>query len=213
MLELAPITVMIGLDWTELNDFRKRTDLPEIFWITQTMIEDDRPHTLSASEILAEGEYTRLKEVVGARALDSRLFSTSRIGWLANGVIRWLDMRDWINHAAKIVDDGDKKTIFLEYPEAFLHPQLHLEVGQSIADLWLTTGRRFLVETHSENLILRLRKLVSKGVLKPEDLLILYFAGAGEPIEIRVTADGFLTPGLPMEFFGSSILEALDFMP
>ncbi|MDG4828136.1 AAA family ATPase [Solwaraspora sp. WMMD1047] len=62
----------------------------------------------------------------------------------------------------------------VEAPEAHLHPAAHAE----LADLYLAvareTGTRLLVETHSETLLLRLRRRVAEGAngISPEDIAI-----------------------------------------
>lgn len=119
--------------------------------------------------------------------------------------------------------NGMKKgdTLIIEHPELYLHPSKHLELGSLFSDLWTQKGIRSLIETHSENLILRLRKLVSKSLLNPSDVAINYFHidEDSKSIEIRqlyFTADGSYTwdkekhKGLPMYFFGSDLVEALE---
>jgi AAA ATPase domain len=58
----------------------------------------------------------------------------------------------------------------IEEPEMHLHPGAHAE----LADLYLRTARetgtRFLVETHSETLLLRLRRRVAEGDCRPDEV-------------------------------------------
>jgi predicted ATPase len=60
------------------------------------------------------------------------------------------------------VGSGQPSLQIIEEPEAHLHPAAHAE----LADLYLatakTTGTRFLVETHSETLLLRLRRRIAE---------------------------------------------------
>jgi predicted ATPase len=72
--------------------------------------------------------------------------------------------------------------ILVEQPELHLHPDLQAK----LADFFLTVtsgskGRvKFVVESHSEYLITRLRLLVARGDFGREDLSILFFeAGQG----------------------------------
>ena len=79
-----------------------------------------------------------------------------------------------------------------------------------------------LIETHSPNILLRLRRLVKKGILSPDDISVAYFTveevrgdrRASFPAvvvkNLDVNPDGSLTRGLPMEFFGADVLEALE---
>jgi hypothetical protein len=113
--------------------------------------------------------------------------------------------------------------LIVEQPEAQLHPTAQLDMGDFFAELWNDRKVPSLIETHSSNIILRLRKLISKGQLEASDVSIAYFTldkragkrgGAHTAVVVRnidVNPDGSLEKGLPMEFFGADIEEALDF--
>jgi hypothetical protein len=112
--------------------------------------------------------------------------------------------------------------LIVEQPEAQLHPTAQLEMGSYFAELWKEHGVPSLIETHSGNILLRLRNLVAHGMLRPEDVSIAYFtiedvkeknkppfkSVAVKNLDIR--PDGSLEKGLPMEFFGADIVEALN---
>jgi energy-coupling factor transporter ATP-binding protein EcfA2 len=113
--------------------------------------------------------------------------------------------------------------LVVEQPEAQLHPTAQLEMGSFFAELWNEKKVPSLIETHSANILLRLRKLISKGDLKAEDISVAFFTldsiagkrgGAHTAVVVKnldVNPDGSLEKGLPMEFFGGDILEALEF--
>lgn len=65
--------------------------------------------------------------------------------------------------------------IVLEQPELHLHPAAHGELGelfvQSVID---DSNKKYLIETHSQNLILRIRSLVASGHI-PSSHVVLYF--------------------------------------
>ncbi|OYU45342.1 MAG: hypothetical protein CFE44_07985, partial [Burkholderiales bacterium PBB4] len=112
------------------------------------------------------------------------------------------------------------ETLMVEQPEAQIHPTAQLELGSFFADLWNERGIPSIVETHSSNILLRLRKLISQGKLEPEDVSIAYFtteqSGSAETAKVvvrnlSIEPDGSVEQGLPMEFFGADILESLDF--
>ncbi|NEB70011.1 DUF3696 domain-containing protein [Streptomyces fulvissimus] len=66
----------------------------------------------------------------------------------------------------------------IEEPELHLHPSAHA----LLADLYLAAARepgvRFLIETHSETLLLRLRRRVAEG-LSPDNIAIYYVENNG----------------------------------
>lgn len=62
----------------------------------------------------------------------------------------------------------------VEQPELHLHPGAH----GAIADLYIDAAKqgtsRFIVETHSENLILRIRRRIAERTLSPEDVALYW---------------------------------------
>lgn len=103
--------------------------------------------------------------------------------------------------------------MMVEEPEAQLHPTAQLELGSYFADLWKKRKVGSIIETHSGNILLRLRRLIAKGDLKPEDVSVAFFDNeAGKPIvkNLDIDSDGAMQEGLPMEFFGADIIEGLE---
>lgn len=105
--------------------------------------------------------------------------------------------------------------LMIEQPEAQLHPTAQLELGSFFANLWKKRKVGSIIETHSDNILLRLRRLVAKGDLSTEDVSVAYFANDEEkgnmPIikNLDINKDGFMEKGLPMEFFGKNLDEVL----
>jgi len=94
----------------------------------------------------------------------------------------------------------------VEQPELHLHPRLHAELASLLVDA--TRGDRptqVIAETHSENLVLRVQKLVRDGQVSPEDVSIVYVGsseGIGSWIQpIRMDDRGELIDEWPGGFF------------
>jgi len=69
----------------------------------------------------------------------------------------------------------DKTLIIIEEPETHLHPAAHGNLAERFVESFLIDGNKnYLLETHSQNFILRLRRLVAQKKLKKEDLAIYY---------------------------------------
>ncbi len=65
--------------------------------------------------------------------------------------------------------------VIIEEPETHLHPAAHALLAQRFAESYLEdTNKQYLIETHSQNFVLRLRRMVAEGTLKPEDIAIYY---------------------------------------
>jgi predicted ATPase len=102
--------------------------------------------------------------------------------------------------------------LIVEQPESQIHPTAQLEMGSFFAELWTERGVPSIVETHSENIILRLRNLIARKKLNSQDVTIAYFDIKDNYVRVKnldVNSDGSFEKGLPMEFFGADIIEAL----
>ena len=62
-------------------------------------------------------------------------------------------------------------TYLLQQPETHLHPQAEALLAKLIAQ----SNSRYIIETHADGIIDRLRICVMDGTINPDDLLILYF--------------------------------------
>ena len=65
--------------------------------------------------------------------------------------------------------------ISIEQPEVHIHPRLQADLGELLAEcIGETFSHQFLIETHSEHLVLRLQKLIRDKRLKPSDVSIVF---------------------------------------
>lgn len=66
--------------------------------------------------------------------------------------------------------------IIIEQPEIHLHPAAHASLGELFVKSALQNNQYFFIETHSENILLRIRKLIveNKYGLKHSDVLIYW---------------------------------------
>lgn len=100
----------------------------------------------------------------------------------------------FVQRAIDIVDPPPEGTLeIVEQPELHLHPAAHAP----LADLYLRAARRtdvrFLIETHSETFLLRLRRRVAEGVVDPETVAIYFVENHDETASarrIRLDEDG-----------------------
>jgi len=113
------------------------------------------------------------------------------------------------------------KLIAIEQPEIHLHPALQAELGDLFIESALgENGNHFILETHSEHLILRLLRRIretkrnkvpeGKRGLRPEDVSILYVAPDAEGSRVLVmdvNEHGKLTNNWPDGFFEERLEE------
>ena len=77
------------------------------------------------------------------------------------------------------------RTFLLQQPEVHLHPRGQAELASLFVEACGKRGNRFLIETHSDYIIDRIRISVRKGLLKPDDVSILYFEPKGAAVTIH----------------------------
>lgn len=77
-----------------------------------------------------------------------------------------------------------RSRLLIQQPEVHLHPRGQAELGSFFARLVARGRKEFVIETHSDYLLDRIRVEVGKGTLPPKDVLILFFEKDG--LETRV---------------------------
>jgi len=84
---------------------------------------------------------------------------------------------------------SESKLLIVEQPELHLHPRMQGDLADAVIDAvknnpWPT---QVLLETHSENLLLRLQKRIREGILAKDDVSIIYV----EPSDAKDPGDRF----------------------
>ncbi|MEL6870952.1 MAG: DUF3696 domain-containing protein, partial [Pseudomonadota bacterium] len=100
-----------------------------------------------------------------------------------------------------------------EQPEVHLNPRLQA----SLADLFVSLadrGQKMLLETHSEHMLLRMRRLVAEGKISSSDVAVYFVEsidGVSTVRKIEVMEDGHIDhEDWPKGFFGDTLKESMD---
>jgi len=108
-----------------------------------------------------------------------------------------------------------EKILAIEQPEIHLHPALQAELGDMFIESALGgRGNTFILETHSEHLILRILRRIREttdgelppGItpIRPEDVAVLYVLpdkDGAKVVEIPIRPDGEFAERWPQGFF------------
>ncbi|MCA0757018.1 AAA family ATPase [Paenibacillus sp. N4] len=62
-----------------------------------------------------------------------------------------------------------KQIVLIEQPEIHLHPKAQADLADMLIEMQRDTGKIFIVETHSEHLLLRLRRRIAETTLNEEN--------------------------------------------
>ncbi len=115
------------------------------------------------------------------------------------------------------VTRSQEPLLLLEQPEIHLHPKAQADLGTFIVEM-AQKGRQYLIETHSEYLVMRLATEVRRGNLSPDDIAIYFLSlderGYTQFQPIALGEDGRLPPPekWPEGFFDTNVEEADAFL-
>ena len=175
--------------------------------VNESLTKMEIPYELMVKRIDTEYSGT-LGELIALLAVDKRtnvILSLEDVGF---GISQILPLLVQLS-----VDRN--QFILVEQPELHLHPALQANVGDLLIDgIYAERESQFLIETHSEHLLLRLQRRIRTGKIKPSDLIVYYVSTSETQgssltkLEIDENGD-FITPW-PNGFFPERIDEILS---
>jgi predicted ATPase len=180
------------LDW---ND-RQSEELYELVSILKDlkMIYDIKPHRLSGGRF----------EIKVKVKSGSKWESLADVGF---GISQFLPI---------IVADlqlRDDSTLIMSQPEIHLHPSIQANLGDYLVKQVNERNKNYIVETHSEYLLNRMRLLIVKGEIQPEDVAVYYFENSIKngsiAHRIEFTKDGQIL-NAPKGFFETYMIDTMD---
>lgn len=119
--------------------------------------------------------------------------------------------------------DGSASVVCIEQPELHIHPAVQVALGDLFIDGVLNHGLSFLIETHSEHLIMRLQRRIRETTsgelcegqsgIDAEDVNVIYLgrndSGTVTATSIGLSDDGKFQDRWPTGFFPERMREAL----
>lgn len=176
-------------------------------WESTSSPEIDQLRTdLAELRILSELEINRLDggrlELVG-RPKDTS--SRTNLADLGFGTSQVLPVLVALNQ----LPNGSLFTV--SQPETHLHPEVQAQLADYFVRLTKEREIHFIVETHSEYLINRMRLLVAEGAVAEEDVSVAYVINDGDKAEVRsieLRTDGQIA-GAPAEFFDTYMMDIM----
>lgn len=119
--------------------------------------------------------------------------------------------------------DGSASVVCIEQPELHIHPAVQVGLGDLFIDGAVNQGLSFLIETHSEHLVMRLQRRMREQAagelpegtphIKPDDVSFIYLdrsdQGAVTACQIGLALDGKFDSPWPRGFFSERTAEVL----
>lgn len=108
---------------------------------------------------------------------------------------------------------SDESTLIMCQPEIHLHPSVQASLGDYLVKQVNEKKKQYIVETHSEYLLNRIRLLIVKGEIQPEDVAVYYFENSIKEgsiaHRIEFTKDGQIL-NAPRGFFETYMIDTMD---
>jgi hypothetical protein len=103
-------------------------------------------------------------------------------------------------------------TLFVAEPETHLHPSVQSLIGDYLTNKIKTTSKNYVIETHSEYLLNKIRLAIVKGEIKEDDVSVLFLDNEGD--ENSVHKIGFKPNGqianAPENFFKTYMMDVME---
>lgn len=109
------------------------------------------------------------------------------------------------------IELGKESTLFAAQPEIHLHPNAQANYADYLVDQ-INNGNNYIIETHSEYLLNRLRLAIVKGELKEDDIRVYYLSqelDSTRVFPVQFTKSGQIL-GAPKDFFETYMLDVMD---
>ncbi|MCP4213407.1 MAG: AAA family ATPase, partial [bacterium] len=78
---------------------------------------------------------------------------------------------------------GKNSTLLVAQPEIHLHPSVQAQLGNYMCRQIKESNKNYIVETHSEYLLNRVRLAIVKGEIPQDDVKIYYLDNDGEDVQ------------------------------
>lgn len=116
-----------------------------------------------------------------------------------------------INTLGNLKSDRDEPVLVIQEPEIHLHPNAQAALGSFFSGIMPERGQLFL-ETHSDNLLLRIAQHVADGTIDSEGVRIFYVhkeQGSSVVSPLEINSDGTFGRDWPGGFFPQRQTESL----
>ena len=122
--------------------------------------------------------------------------------------------RSWNRNCSAIRGERSREKgqiITIEQPEVHVHPRLQADIADLLIDsIQEPRKHQFIVETHSEHLILRLQRRIREHVISPDDVAVIFVKrgpNGAEATRLRLDEDGDFVDEWPGGFFPERLNE------
>lgn len=210
-LSIAPIRTKPRRDYEEINqNFTPEGDhIPHVLSrvLSEHPISKERKALMTAlARFGKESGLFREINVKRRKSGDPFRVMVTIAGRRANIVDVGYGVSQALPIVVQCVVAAEQRLLLLQQPEVHLHPKAQAALGSFFVDMLAHSGKRFVVETHSDYIVDRVRMEIADGKLSMDAFLILYFERKGTettvyPITVDSLGNLIGVPPTYREFF------------
>ncbi len=107
---------------------------------------------------------------------------------------------------------GDQSTLYAAQPELHLHPSVQADFASYLMQQVASCSKRYIIETHSEYLLNRIRLGIVKGIISEDDVKVYYLQmvnGKSTISPLSFTKNGQIL-GAPDDFFKTYMMDVMN---
>ena len=151
------------------------------------------------SDVLVDANSKSILETFGQEAGLFREISVKKLGSKLSDPVQVMitnsgrpanlvDVGYGVSQALPIVVESmlvsPQRLLLLQQPEVHLHPRAQAALGTLFVDLHQSSNKQFVIETHSDYIIDRVRQEIANGHIAAGDVQILYFEKKGTSTQV-----------------------------
>ncbi len=188
---IAPIRTKPKRTYDELNDeFKPEGDHVPLVLARTLAFGKERDAKMLRDTMLEFGQDSGLFRDIDVRMLGPRPSSPFQILVKVSGVFTNLaDVGYGVSQSLPVIVESvlasKQRRLLLQQPEVHLHPRAQAALGTFLARLVSARHKHFVVETHSDFVVDRLRQEISKGKLDHNDVLLLFLEKDGAETSVH----------------------------
>jgi energy-coupling factor transporter ATP-binding protein EcfA2 len=186
----APVRTKPRRTYDEISDEFKPEGQHIPVQLARLWQEEGNKERLQLSQALSDfGTKSALFKRIGVKRLGGKPSDPFQIMVTTEGPpVNLLDVGYGVSQALPVLVESVLAThgrrLLLQQPEVHLHPRGQAALGSFFAHLVASEKKEFVIETHSDYIVDRIRTEVAQGNLSASDVLILFFEKHG--LESRV---------------------------
>jgi energy-coupling factor transporter ATP-binding protein EcfA2 len=187
---LSPLRTRPRRTYDELNDeFKPEGDHVPLI-LSRLLAAKQKGATAQLESLMRYGRASGLFEKIDVKRLGKQPSDPFQVRIKMKGPdANLVDVGYGVSQALPIVVEAimapDEEMLLIQQPEVHLHPRAQAALGTFFAELVASSKKQFVIETHSDYLVDRVRLSVTEGIIAAKDVQLIYLERAGLDINVH----------------------------